>query len=406
MNDVEGRLRAGLRADITTIDTEGLLADVQHGVARRRRRRLAIAVVATIVAVVGGIGAAATVRGSDDTLPPVTTRTPTPTLPPGATSGIVSISASGDEVYRLTVNLGCVACSTLWRQEPSAAGGWERLHDFGTDAYAGPADPVSGPVTDFVMGSDGNGWAWGLRLFATHDGGRTWAEVTTGPGRTTTDSGHQVVVTDPSAGQYAWSLLRTDRGTELWRTPASSDGWTRIRAPHLNGASGILTIGRHVALEISDEGLADPRLQYSPDGTTWGTVADPCPGDHRILPALSVAFVLCPGKHATTVHVLTGPEHQVLDLDHWETIGTLPNRNGDAAFPLGDDRVLVVARSGAARLVTLDGTSPVDLGLEPGEEPSGSAIGTDQVLLTTYGADQHTGLLRSTDGGLTWSREE
>ena len=399
MDDFEERVRRGLRSDLGAVEPEAVLADVSRGVVRRRRRRTSLAVAATVLVIGGALGTVAVLAddGRERANPILPAPTPTqPALPPGATQGVIDASAA-DGVFRLTTNVGCAACSTVWRQDPTADGGWERLHDFGAEAYVGPVNAIYGPVTNLVMADAENGWAWGYRLFATHDGGKTWTPVTTGPGRVNGDFGHKVSVTD----EYVWSLLRTDRGTELWRSTPYSDAWTRVRAPNMRGVSDMLTIGRHVALQTSDEGLAGPRLQYSPNGTTWGVVDDPCPGDHRILPASTVAYVLCDGARRTTVHLLIGPEHQELDLDRWEVFGSFDAEPGDTAVPVGELAVLVVDLESRARLITPEGTRTVDLGLERDETVFPASSGSVGLLVTSSNR-----LLRTTDDGLTWHQLE
>ena len=194
MNDFEDRVRRALRTDVRDVEAARLLRDVHRGATRRRHRRVAGGIAASVLVIAGAAGVATTIRGDERTLPeplPATqTPSPSPTepaLPEGAAQGVTDVSVvSADRWFRLTVNVGCVACSTIWQNEQSAEGGWERLHDFeGTPAdYGGPVDPSFGPVAYIAMAANGkDGWAWGSRLRSTHDGGRTWTVVTSGPGR-------------------------------------------------------------------------------------------------------------------------------------------------------------------------------------------------------------------------------
>jgi len=152
MNHLEDRVRRALRADVSGVVTEQVLADVHRGADRRWSRRTAsVAAAAVVVAIMGVTGVAAQLRGDDGAGPspqpttqsptqsPTTTQSAGPELPPGAAQGVIDVSVVGpDAVFRLTTNVGCVACSTVWRRDASAEGGWLWLHDFeGEDAYAG-----------------------------------------------------------------------------------------------------------------------------------------------------------------------------------------------------------------------------------------------------------------------------
>jgi hypothetical protein len=425
MNDFEDRVRRALRSGVPAVEVEPLLAEVHRGATGRRRRRIAGAIAASALVVAGAAGVATTVRGDEGTLPepPLATQTsspsPSPTLPAGASRGVIDVSViSADRWFRLTTNVGCVACTTVWQNEQSAEGGWERLHDFGTEAYVGKVDPTFGPIERLVMAEDGeNGWAWGRRLYATHDGGRTWAQVTTGPGRVDNEFGHQVGITDATG--TAWSLLRTGRGTELWRTSLGSDEWVRADAPNMGGVSGMLTLTDYVLLETSDEGLSAPRLQYyrDGDGLPWGEVANPCQGENAAYAGISVAFMLCGSGNGATAYRLVGVEHPVAGKPafEWYEFGRTSGAVS-SVLAIDDRHLIVVGTRGRATLLTDRGgavdapatSTAVDLGLGPGEETgSVSSPSSDRlVMVTTFGAATGARLLGSTDSGRTWHEAE
>jgi hypothetical protein len=422
MNDFEDRVRRALRADVPDVHAEPLVADVRRGVARRRRRRTAGAIAASALLIAGAVGVATRIGGDEGGTPePLpATESPSPTQPPlpdGASQGVIDVSVvSADRWFRLTTNVGCVACSTVWQNDQSAEGGWERLHDFGEEAYVGKVTATFGPIERLVMAEDGeNGWAWGRRLYSTHDGGRTWTAVTTGPGRVDSEYGHQVRITDATG--TAWSLLRTSQGTELWRTSLGSDAWVRADAPNMSGVSGMLALSDYVLLETSDEGLSAPRLQYYRygDGLPWGEVANPCQGENAVYATTSVAFILCGSGKGAIVHRLIGAEHPVAGQPafQWHEFGRTSGVV-TAAYALDDRHLLVVGRRGRATLLTDNGdtvdalASPtsVDLGLEPGEETGSSSSSGDLVLVTTFGGTAGDRLIGSADRGLTWHAME
>jgi hypothetical protein len=396
MNHLEERVRRALHAEFSGIETEQVLADVHRGADRRRNRRAAAVAAASVAAIVGLAGVAALLHGDEGARPEplssprtATTAPAEPGLPPGATHGVIDVSvAAPDAVFRLTTNVGCVACSTIWRQDPSVEGGWQRLHDFeGKTAYGGEVDPSFGPVEYFAMSANGrDGWAWGQRLHSTHDGGRTWTQIDFGPGGLT-DQGHGVQLST----NYAWSLFRSaESGTQLFRTPIGADDWATVRTPGLSGVSGIVTVGDRVVLEASGEGLTRPRLLVSETGATWSELDLPCGGENEVLPAESVAFVLCADGTGATVY-------RSVDLTDWEVFGESTGVVS-AVHPLSDERLLIVGDAATARLMTPSGTTPVDLGLRPGEETYRSSSSGELSYVTTFDSR----LLGSTDGGHSW----
>ena len=171
----------------TAVGADGMARRGDHHeldafVRARRRRRATVALVT--VAVVTGVVALALQLSGDvgrDAEPVKQTVTHTaPALPEGAIQGVVDVSApTPDNVFRVTVNVGCVGCSTIWRRDLDADGGWERLHDF--TAPSGDSRGLAG-IQRIAMAPDGEvGYAWASRLFLTEDGGRTWTRVIRGP---------------------------------------------------------------------------------------------------------------------------------------------------------------------------------------------------------------------------------
>ncbi|MFL6060276.1 MAG: hypothetical protein ACJ72E_03520 [Marmoricola sp.] len=400
MNDFEDRLRAGLRTAPATRETDQVLAEVKRGAVRRHRRRAAALAAATAVVVAGAIASTVALTGGRQASQgPDPAPEPTlPALPRDAARGVIDVSAAAPgAVYRLTTNVGCVACSTVWR-ETRSAGGWQRLHDFGAEAYGGRPDPMFGPVERVVMDPDGDGWAWGRLLLATHDGGRTWDRVTTGPGRTVSDRGYEVVLTS----RYAWALDRSDSGTRLWRSELATQAWTRVAAPGLSGVTGITTTGDQVVLETSDEGLANPRVERSTDGTSWTSTADPCSGEPDVQPAGSSLFLLCPSGAATEATPSRSAAVRELTAGTWSLAG---QSHGvvTAVKGIGDRRLLVVHEGGRASLFTAGTSTEVDLGLEPGEEIGSASWNGEDVLVCVFGDHGTNRLIRSSDGGRAWS---
>jgi hypothetical protein len=397
MNALEDRVRRGLRTGPVEADADALLREVHRGVRRRRTNSFVAAAAAGVLAVTG-VAVAVGVGTRSDRSPdrPPATHSPTPKpLPEGAATGVIDIQAlSADLVFRLTTNVGCISCSTLWRLEGD--GTRTPLHDFeGYNAYGGKIDPNFGPVSNFVMAADGlQGWAWGARLFSTRDGGSTWSQIAYGPGGLS-EYGHEIQV----GSEYAWSLHRSDDfGTELFRTPYGEEDWATVDAPDLDGTTGMFTVGNSVVLETEDEGLSAPRLQISTDGTTWSRLDMPCPGEIRARPAVSEVFVLCmdlDDPRDITVY-------RTRDLSRWERFGSWKGVV-DTFIPLTDDRLLLVDADRTARLLTTTGTQAIDLGDARETNIYESSTTGDLVFMVAYDGNALGRLLRSSDGGRTWT---
>jgi hypothetical protein len=413
MSDLEDRVRHALRTGVARVEPEQLLQDVHHGATRRRRRRTVAMVATSAAAIMVAAGTATVVGGQLDTTPdrPPTTQVPSPApttadpspsqpdLPAGATRGVVDVSVvSADRVFRLTTNVGCVACSTVWQNEQSAERGWERLHDFGRDAYADKVRPRFGPVANLAMATNGeDGWAWGERLYSTHDGGHTWTQVTIGSG---SEPSHSVSLTR----EFAWSFFYSDElGPQLYRTPIGADDWSTVPVADIAKVNTIETIGDRIVLEVFDKG-PNPTLELSTDGTAWSKVDKPCGGETAVYSAQSTAFIACPSDpgpdNGATVYRLTE------DLSSWEEFGHSEGTLG-GILALADDRILFSYVGGRGLLITPSGSRPVDLGLRSGEEIGASSTAGGVTVVTTFTdqPNQHR-LLRSDDGGLTWHEVE
>jgi len=401
MNDIEDRVRRALRTDVVGVDALPLLADIHRGATRRRRRRAVATVAVSALLIAGAAGVATTIRGDGRAAPEPTplTQTPSPSpspsqpaLPDGAVQGVVDVSVVSPILsFRLTTNVGCVACSTVWQNDGQSADGWTRLYDFEgtTDDYGGEVDPSYGPVASFVMAANGeDGWAWGSRLRVTHDGGHTWNVLTTGPAHGEGGT-YDVTVTD----EYAWALRGTRAGEfELWRAPLGSDDWARADAPDMGNVIRMFTAGNQVALESSTAGASAVHVQHSADGSAWSDLALPCTGESQISAARSAVFILCPPVGGSSAI------YRAEDLASWKPFGHVTPGGARAVMAITDDRVLLDTGPGKAKIVTPDGTTATDLGLDPGEIPNEvSTSGSTSFLATSLNR-----LVESTDAGATW----
>lgn len=362
-----------------------------------RRLRLAGAVAAAVL-VASGAALVATQIGDDSAPAPgpvAATHAPTPTrpaLPGGARQGAVAVSvASPDHVFRLTMNVGCVACSTVWERDGSGA--WQRLHDFGAEAYAGDVDQHYGPVEQLAMAANGrDGWAWGQRLYSTHDGGHTWARVTIQP-----DPGVVLQPTVVTTRSYAWSLFFEKRTPHLYRSPVGTDDWKAVPLPQAGRVDAVETVGDRVVLEATGTGADSLLVSSTDDGTTWSTLAKPCVGEN----AGSAAFLMCPPPPAKPSAGVT--IYGTTDFTSWSVLGHATG--GIAGFEsIGIGRLLLVQRDHADLLAT-DGRTPVDLPLAARDQigPSSSSGDTSYVTVDGNGDGTREYLIASSDAGRTWA---
>jgi hypothetical protein len=162
--------------------------------------------------------------------------------------------------------------SVAWTLD--AGGTWHGL----PAPETGPADGATG-VSQIRFLSGVNGWAFGPQLYATHDGGHDWAQVSTGGLR----------VTDlETVGDRAFALFASCTGTgaafaarcasyTLYSSPAAADNWTPVGAATSGLAGGAASM---VLTETRGYLLAPDRMLYSGPvgGGAWQPAARvPCP---------------------------------------------------------------------------------------------------------------------------------
>lgn len=255
----------------------------------------------------------------------------------------------------------------VWRDDGS---GWELLHDFDSDDFQ-----------YLVMAPDGvNGWAWGKRLWSTHDGGRTW-QRTNPPADPM--YGYHVWPTST----YVWVQTRDHQNREQYfRAAPGADDWTPVDLPE-----GSLVSSEHAVAVLSyvGEDLSSPLLRVSvDDATTWRDLSLPCSGENQLYPAEAEFFVLCSQGAVTNAY-------RTEDLATWKAFGSVKGAVSDVEV-VGPSLLVVGAHS---VLVGADGSRQVVTDLGEG------AWDVATVGSTSYLASQDGRLLVSRDGGLTWSAQ-
>ena len=342
MTDLETRVREALHADPGALAADTMLDDVRRGVSRRRARRTTgVVVAAAVVAAV--IGGTALQRH----------HTPAPVTPPPRAGQVVgpiavSVTPAGD-AFTVSANQDCTApCSTIWKQDSS--GSRTRLVTLtGKDAQY-----VGGPVTGIAMSPDGrDGWAWGEHLYATHDGGRTWTTVTSGPGADP-PTGELDLIAGPDT---AWAITRTVDGARLWRTPVGQDAWMPAHLP--TGIDPSMTF-LATSLPNSRVAILSGTLLFA---VTWWATAPPGSTSRCRASGWHPGWEARPSRWFTCG--LPGEAHDVsngADNSFVLTTAVVGNTPPTRSDPVGQAEELWV-HGNRAILVTPTGVSPADLHL-------------------------------------------
>jgi hypothetical protein len=282
----------------------------------------------------------------------------------------------------------------------------------------GQADGATGvSQIRFLNGADG--WAFGPALYATHDGGHTWAQVVTG--------GLRVTGLETVDGR-AFALFASCTGTgpafaahctsyTLYSSPAAGDHWTPVGSATsgLSGAAASMML-----TETRGYLLGPDRMLYSGPvngGTPWQAVARiPCPVGQPLAGGQPTGALLAAANTANLVLACassSAPGTQQAKQVFTSADGGLTWQNAGAAPSLG------LATSVAA---TPDGTYVLATGQGIDVRPAGSgawraatltgpmpAGGFGYVGMTTDAqgialpADPTAGTVWFTfDGGQTW----
>jgi hypothetical protein len=284
---------------------------------------------------------------------------------------------------------------------------------------AGAADGATG-VSEIRFLDGVNGWVFGPELWATHDAGRAWEQISTGGQR----------VTDlETAGNRAYALFASCSGSgmgadadctsyTLMTTTAGSDDWTPVGAATSGLANGGAATSAVLALTGSGGYLLAPdgTLYSGPLGGTWQPVGKaPCqPGTPQAsgLPA-SAFFALvssqrlalaCSGQSAAS-------QPRVFMSDDGGTAWTLSS----AAWPVAGSAFimasLTAAPNGTLVLATTTGTYLLANGASQWQQVPGTPQGgfgyvgmtTDtQGVAVPANASLHE-IWMTFDGGLTWT---
>ena len=286
----------------------------------------------------------------------------------------------------------------------------------------GPADGATGvSQVRFLNGADG--WAFGPQLYATHDGGHTWAQVAT----------HGLRVTDlETVGGRAFALFASCTGTgpafaddcvsyTLYSSPAAADDWTPV-GPATSGLSGgaasMVLTGTRGYLLAPDRMLYSGPVNGPVNGSApWQPVASiPCPVGQPLADGQPTGALLAAADTANLVLACasssapgTQQAKQVFTSANggmtWQNAGAAPGlglatsvaATPDGTYVLATGRGIDVqpAGSGAWRAATLTGPAPAG-----GFGYVGMTTDAQGIALP---ADPAAGTVWFTfDGGKTW----
>jgi hypothetical protein len=126
------------------------------------------------------------------------------------------------------------ACIVL-RRTDSGGAAWRTVH---APPAHGPNGPTGVSQIRFLTRSDG--WAFGPQLWATHNAGRTWAQIATGGLRVTAleARGRRVFAVWARCAGTGASFASHCTGFTVYSSPAGSDAWTPALTTRATGPAG------------------------------------------------------------------------------------------------------------------------------------------------------------------------
>lgn len=442
MTDDDQELERRLRAALTRprpadrVDTDVFLQRVHRG-ARVRRIKRGAGVAAVAVLMVAGGGAATNAGGFLDppttpsadrgdtglTLPPSRsdTRPPTGSTPPSTdpttsspgippASGVtitpgsaltaaevqpLSITATGTDhqwVLAATPGRDCgrLSCATVL-STADHGDSWTNLGQLPAPPSAPTDEPIAESVNELRIAKrtddseQYDGWAFGLSLWSTHDGGRSWSAAGSPPG--------QVTALESWGGNtYAAisSPVEGDDTATLYRTPSSIDDWQPVPMDVELGSVSALAAANGVVGLIDAGGLRSV-LYVSADGTTW-TRQDACPAGAAPT-ALSTAYDAVAGVGGLWV-TCTSSAGAMLRYTDTTALGTWHDVDG------GDLSVDIVVAAQSPTTALVAGGNVAGIERVSAAAPPVTVSGADVDPLYFGFTNVSHGYLLSTDGSI------
>lgn len=309
---------------------------------------------------------------------PSTTTVPRPTAPVGTAvpggfqpGSVTFVSATTGFVIGIDATCAAGSCVALARTTDRGST-WVAL-PAPSAAYVGrglQAQANVAAVSEVRFADELDGWIYGPSLFATHDGGATWQQVSLGGS----------VISLEASGGYVDAVVSTCSGEQectgpltLYQAPATGGTFTVVMTGPSTLSDG--QVSTHLALHapagfVDMTGLGTPNqsifaTESLASGKGWNSFADPC--------AVTSGYAL---------DTFVAPDATSLE--------SLCSGQGAA----GSVEKEVVR--------TVNGTSAVAGAPPPGGDPEGLAATSSGTLIVSA-ASGATSLYRSTDGGATWT---
>jgi len=362
-------------------------------------------------------------------VPPTTTRPSAPagtTVPSGFEPGSVTfVSSSTGFVIGIDSSCAAGACVALARTTDGGFN-WVAVSapDAGYEARNYQGSTTAPPVSEVRFADELDGWIYGPSLFATHDGGATWQQVSLGGS----------VVSLETSGGYVDALVSPCTGVQgqectgplrLYQAQAAGGGFSPVlTGPSVSSTSGVLL---HLSLHapvgfVNMSGVGGPNqafiyaTQNLANTSGWKAFPDPCATltnygfDAFVAPDTTSLYTLCGGGGAAG-SVIKAVVKTVSGVS--AVTGTPPAGGDPEALAATSAGTLVVsAASGASWLYrSTDGGAT----WTTAETFNDGGIGFNDLGITTarQGVVIHgvpgpptnvaSQLLMTTDGGASWS---
>ncbi len=285
-----------------------------------------------------------------------------------------------------------------------------------------PTSQVEPPVSSIRFADPNDGWVFGPKLYATHDGGEHWTAI---------DLPGQVAALEPGLGEVFAAVIppaqscsrngtcnASTPGSQLWRTTPGSNSWTVDTAAGYVSA-GLAVHGRSVwimnSVATKDGPALGMQLLYSADGgdhfvtqpqLVTGVECDYQPVSNQVL------WAYCSGGHFMFVYRSTDAGAHFTETQDTQPPNANNCPNGSrlaaanettavAACDLGGQPLLLTTDAGAT-------WSVVQPALDQSGywEPIGFTTADIGYMLwrTSYGPTSVVQLWRTIDGGHAWQQ--
>jgi hypothetical protein len=362
---------------------------------------------------------------------PVPSSTPTPTVAPSATPsptpatvGLSAATLHPESVTFISPDVGWVLGLSLCGTASCLR--LATTADAGTSwSWAAGAVPTSiSPSRHWEVrfADSEDGWISGSHLYATHNGGRTWAEVAfPGVGASATIGALEAADGRVYAEVAEGTEPNTGGPVALFGSPTNVDSWHAIPGVTTGGAGfagdislaqGVFWVMLHPAVVTEQETVESSTLYSSSNGITWHSKAEPCPSSTVANVAAATAarvFVVCAGGGAA------GSQFKTAYVS--ENAGATYRQVTDP--PFGGDFESVAASPTNVSVASASGATEIDSSFNGGVSWAGTYLSGDGGLglsdlgftTATQGVvihgqvlyPQSLQLLMTRDGGHMWA---